>query len=92
MPAENDGVLLNLGWYRSDVVDASDGEQLTHLLETDLGVAACDHSADPLAFDPLRLVLDLIVDAELFEHNRGEIGSAGARGIGDRLGLEQCAF
>src|SRR5262245_2057186 len=79
------GDLLDVRRQRSDEVDAGDRQQLAHLLEADLGVAARDDLADRDAgcadFD---LVLDLIGDAHALEQC-GHIDAARPGGIGDRF-------
>src|SRR5260370_41632213 len=63
------GDVLDLCWQRSKNLDALHANELTHLVESDLGVAASAHLS--YRFDALhrgRFRFDLVRDAVLLEH------------------------
>ena len=74
---------------RSEKRDARHRKQLADLLKSDLGVAARDHCADPLAFYPPALRQDLVGDPEALKELRGEIDAADAGRVRNRFRLEE---
>ena len=77
------GDLLDLRRQRSDHLDSRHGQELAHLLETDLGLAARDDRASRLALHLFHFRFDRIGDAHAPEKFR-EIGPARSGGIDDR--------
>ena len=58
MPPEKIVMLLNLGRQRPEILDALDRKQFAHLLESNLGIAACNdlsHGFARLRDDRFRL-------------------------------------
>src|SRR5204862_7748530 len=59
-----DRELLDIGRQRADVVDAGHGQQLAHLLEADLGLAAGHNAPHRLALDLPDPVAQRVVEPE----------------------------
>ena len=88
----NDAGFLEIARQWANIVDTVDGPEFADLLNADLDLAARDRFAYQFAGDLPELVLDLFGDAKAFKKLGGNINAAGAFGVADRPGIQQCRF
>ena len=91
-PAENTVMRCSSAGSGPTISMPSIGMSSLELLEADLGVAAGDDAADPLAHDLAALRHDAVAAGKARQDLARKVDAAGARRIGDRLGLEEGAL